>query len=200
LQVLPEFAMQYCTYNINLLPNFRLQSGNTIHKINLSNEQFKILHSKFKRYEEIKGIYGEEMLKRLCVIEILIYVSGFFKNNAPNSEHVSGECVTNILPIIHFINENITEDLCLDMIASEVHMNKSYLCKLFNKCTGTTINSYISKKRITKAKTLLLQNIPATEVSLDVGFNDYSTFSRAFKEDVGCSPSFYLKYLAESKK
>ena len=43
-------------------------------------------------------------------------------------------------------------------------------------------------KRIVLAKNMIMNGTPATEVYERCGFNDYSTFYRAFKRYVGVSP------------
>ena len=58
-----------------------------------------------------------------------------------------------------------------------------------------TLNSFIIRKRIEKAAAQLLHHKEKTitEVSEDLGFNDLSSFSKAFKKFYGISPNQFKK-------
>lgn len=56
-----------------------------------------------------------------------------------------------------------------------------------------TIHKYIKLKRLIKAKELIRQNLPITEVYIKSGFGDYSNFFRAFKLEYGITPKEYYK-------
>lgn len=51
-----------------------------------------------------------------------------------------------------YLDEHYTEKISLDELAIHFFINKYYLTKIFKETYGTTINSYIIAKRITRAK------------------------------------------------
>ncbi len=51
------------------------------------------------------------------------------------------------------------------------------------------MHQYVLEKRILAARHLILAGMPATAASLECGFKDYSTFSRAYKKILGQTPS-----------
>jgi len=53
---------------------------------------------------------------------------------------------------------------------------------------GVSIYRYITQRRLIAAKTLIGQKMPMEEIARQVGFSDYSTFYRAFKQEFGISP------------
>lgn len=73
-------------------------------------------------------------------------------------------------------------------------MSTSYLCRIFKEATGTTINKYITAKRITLSKSLLDQGYSVSEACEVCGFNDYSNYLRAFTKAVGISPKKYAQF------
>lgn len=84
-------------------------------------------------------------------------------------------------------------ELHLNMIADALGINLQHMCFLFKKYTNTTIGEYILKTRMDAAKKLLDNSVHnVTEVSLLVGFNDISYFSKCFKKYYGISPKRYL--------
>jgi AraC-like DNA-binding protein len=62
---------------------------------------------------------------------------------------------------------------------------------LFTKIYKTTPHQYITKKRIDKAKELLSDNRPVTEVCSEVGFESIGSFSILFKKEIGFAPTYY---------
>ena len=86
---------------------------------------------------------------------------------------------------------------CLDtktFAAAHFYLSSSYLCRIFKDETGTTINRYITAKRISRAKALLAEGYSVTETCGMCGFQDYSNFLKAFTKAVGISPKKYAMY------
>ncbi len=93
-----------------------------------------------------------------------------------------------IRDIILYINENITGNLDLDVIADRFFMSKYHLCHIFKKHTGFTVNQYITRKRITLVKDLCEQGKSLTFAASEAGFKSYSSFYRAYLKENGASP------------
>lgn len=60
-------------------------------------------------------------------------------------------------------------------------MSPDYLMHLFKAETGMTAASYITTKRLQKARHLMQEGRALTEICYDCGFTNYSTFYRAWK-------------------
>ncbi|MGG1554133.1 response regulator [Paenibacillus ferrarius] len=90
------------------------------------------------------------------------------------------------------IEQRYAENLQVGDLAGEVFLSTTYLCLLFKQETGETINEYMTKVRIEKAKEMLKD--PGTkfyEVCYAVGYSDPSYFSKIFKKYTGYSPSTF---------
>lgn len=90
--------------------------------------------------------------------------------------------------ILQYINAHLSEPLSLDSICREFYISKSQLCRIFKKSVGSTVWHYITIKRLTLARQLLSEGIPASEVCSRCGFSDYSVFWRAYRTQFGSSP------------
>ena len=90
--------------------------------------------------------------------------------------------------IIRYINENLDGELALAELCDKFFISRAQLCRRFKKITGTSVGKYISAKRLILARNLLLQGKKPTEVCADCGYQDYSTFYRAYLNYFGCSP------------
>lgn len=96
--------------------------------------------------------------------------------------------------ILEYVNKNITKDVSVRALAEVFYISESYVCRIFKNYTGTTINKYVTARRISIAKALLAEGKNVSEVYGSVGFNDYSSFLKAFVKLVGVSPKKYAKF------
>lgn len=114
---------------------------------------------------------------------VLFDVSCFFKKSSNNSNII-------IQKTIEYINKNYSKKLTLQSIAENVHINSSYLSRLFRQKTGTTLTNFISEIRLERAKELILQSEDKTyEIASLVGIEDPAYFSQIFKKHTGYSPT-----------
>ena len=91
-----------------------------------------------------------------------------------------------------YIKEHIDEELNVDTLAGQVHLNSDYLNRIFKKETGMTISKYTILQRMERAKWLLRHtDSPISEVAAAVGYFNYSSFNRSFSKIVGRSPQEY---------
>jgi Response regulator containing CheY-like receiver domain and AraC-type DNA-binding domain len=121
----------------------------------------------------------------LLLTEILKSSSQFFSSTQRQNNYI-------IRKTTEYIKDHYTQTIKLQLIAEHVHVNSSYLSRLFRKETGETITDAIARFRIEKAKELLANtNIKAYEVASMVGIEDSAYFSLLFKKITGLSP---LKY------
>lgn len=96
---------------------------------------------------------------------------------------------TQVIPqVIRYITEHFSEPLTLEDIAAEFFVSKSYLNRHFKAYTNSTVYAYIMALRLTHARRMLREGIPAVEAGRECGFSNYSTFYKAFKTQTGLSP------------
>lgn len=96
---------------------------------------------------------------------------------------------------IAYLQANYTRDLPLEEVAVHVRMNASYFCTLFKQETGQTFTEYVTRARMDKAKSLMVD--PALrlyEISQMVGYQDVKYFSRLFKKVIGVTPAEYRQF------
>ena len=112
------------------------------------------------------------------------------KNLKKVEEYVEQACL-----LIHNNYANIT----IQKMAQDLHLDRSYLSRIFKEHTGISIQSYLNSTRLQAAKSLLLQNYSISQVSTMIGYSDVASFSRAFKNYYTLSPKQYLRLNEESK-
>jgi AraC-like DNA-binding protein len=91
-----------------------------------------------------------------------------------------------------FIAMHQTDDLTLSQVAKAVNTSTFYFCKMFKKVTGLNFTAYVSRLRVERAKSLLLnKNLRVSEIAYEVGFQSLTHFNRVFKRILGVSPTQY---------
>lgn len=102
----------------------------------------------------------------------------------------------NIKKVITYIKENYNKKILLEDLASLLSMNKNYFSKYFHEALGKTPITYINEYRCEKAAELLKSSeLKVLEISLMVGFENFSYFIRKFKEYKRYSPAQYRKLM-----
>ncbi|HNW51908.1 MAG TPA: AraC family transcriptional regulator [Prolixibacteraceae bacterium] len=115
-----------------------------------------------------------------------LYRSGFHIENNPsgNKTALFSQLVEN-----HFRNEH-----SVAFYAEKLCITPGYLNDLIKKETGTSAKQFIINRQITEAKRLLLYSeLPISEISWQLGFNDPSYFTRLFRHETGTSSLAFRK-------
>jgi len=104
--------------------------------------------------------------------------------------------------MIDYIEINYKNALTLDELSAVSGFSSSYISQLFKKRSGLSLNRYIAKVRIQKAKDLLVKrDMNVSEAAREVGYKDQNYFSRVFKNIEGFAPStFKAKFSGGSEK
>lgn len=88
-----------------------------------------------------------------------------------------------------FMRENLLGGVTLSEIAIESGLSQYHLIRIFSACTGETPFEYLQRLRILNSLDLLDEDRSITTVSLDVGYDNQSSFNKAFKKWLGMSPT-----------
>lgn len=95
--------------------------------------------------------------------------------------------------VIVYIEEHLSEKITLADVARHFYISESTVTQTFRKKMGVSFYRCVTQRRLIAAKGLILQGLPMDTVGERVGFTDYSSFFRAFKQEYGLSPSQYKK-------
>lgn len=190
----PEYICNMSTFNTNLLECFTDRKYNFSHRICLTQQQAGRFLSLLKKAENFNPeLYGADVLKKMVLCEMLIFINQLYHNAAPTqNSHYNSEYIR-IKPVLDDINSNLNDNLTLDALAERFFISKFHLCKLFKAATGFTVNEYIISRRILKACDLLRRNHTVASVCELTGFHNDCYFITTFKRLVGITPKQYAK-------
>ena len=91
-----------------------------------------------------------------------------------------------------YIDDHYGDSIDLNNIADEAYFSKFHFIRAFKNTYGKTPHQYLIYVRIEKARELLKNGTPVSEVCYTVGFESLSSFSGLFKRMAGLSPSAYV--------
>lgn len=112
------------------------------------------------------------------------------KNYITSDEEINqNKYVTEIKKYIH---STYPETIKISEISDKLSINRSHLYRIFKNEVGMGVEDYIINIRISHAKSLLKDtSLSVTAVSALVGYKNYTTFFKRFKETTGLTPIEY---------
>ncbi len=140
------------------------------------------------RIEELFYRLGEIILG-LNNIEIINSCSLEYEKHATRRE-----VYRRLLRCRDYIQSNYTEQITLDDISKACCISKYYLIKTYKQYFGVTPYQYLTSCRLEKAKYLIENSdIKISQVVLQLGFENQSSFARLFRKRFGSIPTSFRK-------
>ena len=100
---------------------------------------------------------------------------------------------------IRYLRLDEEQSLSIEEIAASCFVTPAYFRRLFKEYVGISPSEYRAKRKVERAKTLLLHtDLSVAEISAQLGYDNPSYFCRAFKKETGSAPTEYQKMSFES--
>lgn len=141
----------------------------------------------------------DSYIKDMKINELLSSLLTLVMESSWNPEHQTNQGrksykIDSVQQIKQFLDENWNKKIVLDELANQFYIDKYYLTRLFKSHYGTSILTYITQVRITKAKQALRFSDSSIEsISSSCGFESANYFTRTFKRTEGITPCDYRK-------
>lgn len=142
--------------------------------------------------------FGDDILRIGYLKEVLVMLNRLHSTH--DTKRLESDIVVNRLAerVADFVEKNIDREITLDILSNELFVSKFHLSREFKRYTGCTIHKYIMQKRLICARELIRKKVPITQVYLKCGFNDYSSFLRAFKAEYDITPKQLMKSMEKN--
>ena len=96
--------------------------------------------------------------------------------------------------VYDYVKEHYQSAMSLEEISRVALMTVPAFCRYFKKYTQKTFTQFVNEYRVRQAIRLIGEgNRSITEISVEVGFNNFSHFNKQFKRVTGVTPSKYKK-------
>lgn len=94
-----------------------------------------------------------------------------------------------ISSVLEHIDSHLTEKINVIYLAERLFVSPSTLTHTFKKEMGISLHRYITQKRLIEAEKMISQGNAPTKIYTLFGYNDYSSFYKAYRAFFGFPPS-----------
>jgi AraC family transcriptional regulator len=96
-----------------------------------------------------------------------------------------------------YIEEHLSDDISLSALAEVAGLSPFHFSRAFKESFGLPPYRYLNERRMQIAKTFLARpDMSITQIALELGFSESSSFSTAFRKHTGFTPTDYRRSLA----
>lgn len=129
----------------------------------------------------------------LCAVQQLILF--LCRNHSMQKAPVKrqNEALKSVWTAVDYMKQHLGENLTVGQIAASAGFSKYYFLRLFKDRTGYTVMHYLNLLRCDRAKQLLLSGSTVKEAATRCGFQNFSYFTKVYKDYTGCLPRETLK-------
>lgn len=94
---------------------------------------------------------------------------------------------------VDYIEENCLRSIRLEELAVLTNLSQSHFSHAFKASTGIPPHQWQTKARLERAKQLITDDTPLTNVAVETGFSDQAHFTRVFRKNLGTTPASWKK-------
>jgi AraC-like DNA-binding protein len=136
---------------------------------------------------------GYEALVRAEFVALAVFLSRRYGETGPAADSAGGGLMRLANAVSH-MEKNFADRVSLEELAAICGLSVRQFTRLFRTYYGTSPMDYVIGLRIERAMSLLRdEEKPVTEIALETGFYDSSTFCRYFRKYAGQPPDRYRK-------
>lgn len=95
--------------------------------------------------------------------------------------------------VMEYVEDHLADKITIADVARNFYVSESTIIQTFRKKMGVSFYRCVTQRRLIAAKSLIARGYAMETVAEQVGFSDYSTFYRAFRQEFGISPRQYRK-------
>lgn len=178
-----EFLTDFCMrHHILVSP----KTGDPANLISLDKDDFlfnyeaslKLLEQTIKEKSSLQKIKIEELLLYLFKkypLQIQLFIKQVLLHSSKHK-------------LKHTVLANIEKNLTIDELAFLCNMSASSFKRHFSEVFEATPKKFFTHNRMQRARRLLLMNKRASDIYLELGYKNLSSFSNEFKKYFGLSP------------
>lgn len=140
--------------------------------------------------------YSNFMVRNYCEQIVVLATRDSITSREPMLERSSyqGAVSSAVYSVIRYVEDNICTIGSIQELAKTLGYNYTYLSHFFKDKTGTTLQKYISYKKIERAIQLLKYGeLSVTQIGTYLNYENLQSFSKAFRRVMGVSPTQYLE-------
>ena len=124
-------------------------------------------------------------------LQFLDVLNSAFNSNEYDIENRKTAVPVLINDVLKYIDTSSIRISSVNSLAETFHVNPSYLSSLFSSTTHVNLKQYLTNKKISEAKNMLLSDRAISDIAYECGFSSCSHFISVFKQITGKTPREY---------
>jgi AraC family transcriptional regulator len=150
---------------------------------------------------KLKSLFNDHSTSdQLCIAAFALFIHDIGKLGGGRKCHQlyrrGGLAAWQQRNVTTFIESHLAENISLATLAELVGLSQSHFCRAFKRSVGKPPHRYQMERRIECAKALLAnRSVSVTEIALQLGFSDSSSFASAFRKITGTTPTHFARSL-----
>ncbi len=191
IYVSPSFFLPYQQEKTDLEECFRIarKHSSVMHVPEEMSHNLLCHLEKLEKTAHEQG-FAHELYTKILFVEYMILLNRALMTHEMKTTH-KASYDKKLQSLLRYIHEHISDPLTIDELAERAFTSKYHLMRIFKSETGYSIHKYINYKRLLTARCLLDGDAPVSDICYQCGFQDYTTFSRAFQQQFHMSPTDY---------
>ena len=161
--------------------------------ISLSNEKFEQIFMILNRISDAIEDNSNQntYLTFSYFLQFLDVLNSAFNSNEYDIENRKTALPVLINDVLKYIDTSSIRISSVNSLAETFHVNPSYLSSLFSSTTHVNLKQYLTNKKISEAKNMLLSDRAISDIAYECGFSSCSHFISVFKQITGKTPREY---------
>jgi AraC family transcriptional regulator len=97
--------------------------------------------------------------------------------------------------VMEFIEQHLAEEISLTALAAVAELSVYHFARAFTQSFGVPPHRYHMARRMDRARRLLrTPALSVTQIGIQVGFRESSSFTKAFRRVTGLTPTEYRRH------
>ena len=195
LYISPGMMTDFDIPDCHIYELFSSEGGNVIRPGDDPGDRYVSIMKRIES-ENNSSSYASRLAARLCVMSLLIEAG---RARERSSLTVPLQLPDNdiMLDVLRYVNEHLFESMPVEDIASHFEMNEDTMLGDFKRAYGCPMPEYISGRRLTRAREMILGGDAPADACYACGYVSYTDFSRAYQEKFGSAPRLVTEETAQ---
>lgn len=186
IYISPEFLRRQSTESCRLEDLFSGKWGNVLRPDESTRRKLFSVADHLER-ELVGEAYGSVILSNGLLIQLLVETARNLQSG--QSQQTQLQITGRVQEIRQYIDAHLEEDITIDELAERFYVSKYHMMRQFREQTGQSVYSYLTERRLRRARELISSGMRATESCFRSGFRSYSSFTRAYGKRFGVTPT-----------
>ncbi|GGD87313.1 AraC family transcriptional regulator [Paenibacillus nasutitermitis] len=186
----PQFRYKILKIGSELPSHYDVPPEHLDYFTSLVEEMFREYHSKR---------FGTKTIIQSKLSEAIVFLLRMTQEHEEQDSALNLDKTSAVMEMLKYIHLHYNEELNLPLLSERLERNQKYLSSAFKRYVGKSFVEYLHHLRVGRATSMLLTtNLNISDIALEIGFDNFRTFSRVFKELRGTTPQEFRRHARDN--